>query len=60
MSDELGFIDGQLAGNGVPLAQALQIAKLAESGRWTEAFQVVGDNERATRILERIREVVAA
>jgi len=55
MSDELGFIDGQLAGNGVPLAQALQIAKLAESGRWADALLLVRDNQRATRILERIR-----
>jgi len=55
MNDELGFIDGQLAGNGVPLAQARTVAKLAESGRWAEAFQVVHGNQRAIRILERIR-----
>ncbi|HEY9872460.1 MAG TPA: hypothetical protein V6D12_03445 [Candidatus Obscuribacterales bacterium] len=56
----VGFIDGQLAANGVPLPQARTVANLVNAGEWAEAFQVVGDNERATRILERIREVVAA
>ena len=55
MSDELGFVDGQLAANGVQRAQALQIAKLAESGQWADALLLVRGNQRATRILERIR-----
>ena len=57
---ELGFVDGQLAGNGVPLPDARTVAKFAESGRWAEAFEVVHGNQRATRILSRIREVLAA
>ena len=55
---EIGLIDGQLA-VAIPLPQARTVANLVNIGNWAEAFQVVGDNERATRILSRIREVVA-
>ena len=60
IQNEVGFVDGQLAANGVPLPQARTVASLAETGRWAEAFQAVRGNELATRILSRIREVVVA
>ncbi|HEY9871899.1 MAG TPA: hypothetical protein V6D12_00570 [Candidatus Obscuribacterales bacterium] len=55
---EIGFIDGQLAVT-IPLPEARTVAMFAEAGRWAEAFEVVRGNQRATRILSRIREVVA-
>jgi len=59
-NDEVSLVDGQLAGNGVPLPDARTVADLVNAGQWAEAFQLVSDNERATRILSRIREVLAA
>ena len=53
-TDELKLIDGQLL-TCIPLAKARSVASLAESGRWADALLLVRDNQRATRILERIR-----
>jgi len=58
INDEVKFVDGQMV-IAIPLAQARSVARFAESGRWAEAFEVVQGNQRASRILARIREVVA-
>ena len=57
--DEVDFVDGQLA-FVIPLPQARIVANLVNTGNWAEAFQAVRGNDRATRILSRIREVLAA
>ncbi|HEY9873934.1 MAG TPA: hypothetical protein V6D12_10885 [Candidatus Obscuribacterales bacterium] len=52
---EFNFIEGQLIPHGVPVEIASKVSKFALSGRWTDALSLVRDNERAIRILERIR-----
>jgi len=52
---EFNFIESQLIPHGVPVEVASKISHLAESGRWADALLLVRDNQRATRILERIR-----
>ena len=52
---EFNFIEGQLIPHGVPVAIASKVSKFALSGRWADVLLLVRDNQRATRILERIR-----
>lgn len=57
VNNEFGFIEGQLIPHGVPALIASKVANLAASGQWTAALSLIRNNQRATRILERIREV---
>ncbi len=51
--DEVGFVDGQLAGNGVPLDTAFRVAALVAAGKVEAAKQLLTGDERALRILNR-------